>query len=606
MKTNLIFLLLCALSLQSLAQQSSTTVNDPRFKGLDTAFQHVLKTWHAAGFAVAVIEKNKVVYAKGFGYRDIAGKLPVTPNTLFAIGSCTKAFTATLIGKLQQDGKLDIDKPVNNYLPGLKFYNDAMTNTITLRDMMSHRTGLPRHDLSWYFFNTPSTDSLVQRVQYMEPTFGIRQKWQYNNFMFAAQGDVVQHLSGKSWQENIREKFFVPLGMSRSDLSIPELEKTDDVATGYGLKKDSIIKKLDYYHIDGMEPAGAINSSVNDMAKWVITWINNGKYEGKEIIPARFRDEAISSQSIVDGALPKKENPGIYFANYGFGWFLASYRGHYQVEHGGNIDGFSASTCFFPADSVGIVVLSNQDGSAVPGIVRSLISDRMLNLKYHDWNSDLKNTVDKGKKDAEKAEKSKTTITVKHSPATHALAEFAGIYKNPGYGTMKLYVRSDSLFVKTVTQTLWLRHNNYDVFDIFNSDPKEGIDTSDNSGPKIQFRLNLTGDVDGLESLFEAGLKPIVFTKEIEAKAVTAGELQKYTGDYGLAGLTVKVYVKDGKTLFVLVPGQPDYEMIPMGNDKFALKILSGYYLQFGPPGEAKITEATFIQPNGSFKAMRK
>jgi len=241
MKTNLIFLLLCALSLQSLAQQSSTTVNDPRFKGLDTAFQHVLKTWHAAGFAVAVIEKNKVVYAKGFGYRDIAGKLPVTPNTLFAIGSCTKAFTATLIGKLQQDGKLDIDKPVNNYLPGLKFYNDAMTNTITLRDMMSHRTGLPRHDLSWYFFNTPSTDSLVQRVQYMEPTFGIRQKWQYNNFMFAAQGDVVQHLSGKSWQENIREKFFVPLGMSRSDLSIPELEKTDDVATGYGLKKDAII-----------------------------------------------------------------------------------------------------------------------------------------------------------------------------------------------------------------------------------------------------------------------------------------------------------------------------------------------------------------------------
>ena len=292
-------------------------------------------------------KKTKWFYAKGFGYRDINNKLPVTTNTLFAIGSCTKAFTASLIGKLQQDGKLDLDKPVNNYLPELKFYNDAMNNTITLRDMMSHRTGLPRHDLSWYFFNSTSTDSLIMRIQYMEPTYGVRQKWQYNNFMFAAQGAVVAHLSGKSWEENIREKFFVPLGMTRSDLSIPELESAGDIATGYGLKKDTIIKKLDYYHINGMEPAGAINSNVTDMAKWVTAWINNGKYNGREIIPESYRNDAISSQSIITGALPNKEEPGIYFANYGFGWFLSSYNGHYRVEHGGNIDGFSASASFF-------------------------------------------------------------------------------------------------------------------------------------------------------------------------------------------------------------------------------------------------------------------
>ncbi len=604
MKTKLIILLLCAFSMQGMAQ-SSTTVEDARFKGLDTAFQRVLKTWHAAGFAVAVVEKNKIIYAKGFGYRNVGDKLPVTPNTLFAIGSCTKAFTATLIGKLQRDGKLDIDKPVNNYLPSLKFYNDVMTNTITLRDMMSHRTGLPRHDLSWYFFNTPSTDSLIMRIQYMEPTYGVRQKWQYNNFMFAAQGAVVQHLSGKSWEDNIGENFFVPLGMSRSDLSIPELEKSDDIATGYGVKKDSIIKKLDYYHIDGMEPAGAIKSSVNDMAKWVTAWINNGKYQGKEIIPESFRKEAISSQSVIDGALPGKEKPGIYFATYGFGWMLSSYDGHYQVEHGGNIDGFSASTCFFPSDSIGIIVLSNQNGSPVPTIARNLIADRMLNLKYHDWNSDLKSGVDKGKQAADKAKKEKVAST-KHNPATHSLADFAGSYKNPGYGAMKLFISNDSLLVKTVTHTLWLRHADYDIFEVFDKDLKEGIDTSEDAKLKIQFRMNLAGDIDGLEGLFEAGLKPIVFTKEIEAKKVTAAELEKYTGEYTLAGMTAKVYVKDGKTLYVLVPGQPDYEMVPMGNDKFAVKVLSGFYLQFGPPGSAKITEATFIQPNGIVKASRK
>jgi len=156
-------LLLAAISLQAVAQKSAD--NDARFKGLDTAFQHILKTWHAAGFAVVVIEKDKIVYAKGVGYRNLESKLPVTPNTLFAIGSCTKAFTATLIGKLQADNKVDIDKPITGYLPSLKFFNDAMNNNITLRDMMSHRTGLPRHDFSWYFANTPSLDSLMQRIQ---------------------------------------------------------------------------------------------------------------------------------------------------------------------------------------------------------------------------------------------------------------------------------------------------------------------------------------------------------------------------------------------------------------------------------------------------------
>jgi CubicO group peptidase (beta-lactamase class C family) len=592
--------LLCAFSLHGMAQ----TTTDKRFAGLDTAFARVLKTWHAAGFAVAVVEKNKVVYAQGFGYRDVKNKLPATPNTLFAIGSCSKAFTATLIGKLQQSGKLDIDKPVVNYLPELHFYNDAMNNTITLRDMMSHHTGLPRHDLSWYFFNNPSTDSLVMRIQYMEPTYGVRQKWQYNNFMFAAQGALIQHLSGKSWGDNVKENFFIPLGMTRSDVSIPEMEKTDDIAIGYGVKKDSIIKKLDYYHIDGMAPAGAINSSANDMARWVTAWINNGKYKGKGIIPESFRNQAISSQAVIDGALPGKENPDIYFANYGFGWMLASYKGHYRVEHGGNIDGFSASTCFFPSDSVGIVVLSNQDGSAVPAIVRNLIADRILGLKYHDWNGDLKHQADKGKLETDKAKKAKVA-TVKH-PATHPLGDFTGNYSNPGYGTMKLFVKHDSLFAKTTRQTLWLRHANYDIFDVFNKDPKDGIDTSQDSQLKLQFRMSLSGDIESLEGQLEGGLKPIVFTKGISAKAVSAAEMQKYVGEYVIGSVTAKVYIKDGKTLFLFVQGQPEYEMVPLGSDKFAVKILSGFYVQFGPPGAAKITEATFIQPNGSFKAAKK
>src|SRR6476620_2578823 len=142
-----------------------------RLASLDTAFERTLRTWKASGFAVAVVEKNKIIYAKGFGYRDYEKKLPVTPETLFPIGSCTKAFTASLIGMLEQEGKLDIDKPAHQYLPDLNFYSEQLTESVTLRDMMSHRTGLPRHDYSWYLFPTASRDSMFKRIQYQEPTF---------------------------------------------------------------------------------------------------------------------------------------------------------------------------------------------------------------------------------------------------------------------------------------------------------------------------------------------------------------------------------------------------------------------------------------------------
>jgi len=579
-------------------------INDPRFSDLDTAFQRVLNTWHAAGFAVAVVEKNKVVYAKGFGYRDLAGKLPVTPNTLFAIGSCTKAFTATLIGKLQQDGKLDIDKPVNNYLPSLKFFNDAMNNTITLRDMMSHRTGLPRHDMSWYIFNTLSKDSLIQRIQYLEPSYGVRQRWQYSNFMYTAQGVVIEKLTGMSWEENIKEHLFKPLGMTRSVLNIPDMLKMDDIAVGYGLKKDTIIKKLEYYHINGMAPAGSINSSVNDMAKWVSAWINNGKFEGKEIIPGNYRDQAISSQAIIDGALPSKEQPDVFFANYGFGWLLSSYKGHYRAEHGGGIDGFSANTSFFPADSVGIVILTNQDGSSVPSIVKNLLADKVLKLNYFDWNDYIKASADKKRLEEEKIKKEKA-LSLNHHAPTHPLADYVGDYYNPGYGTFKIRLVKDSLQAKTFNIGIWLRHNNYDIFDVFLIDPTDGIDTTQTAKFKIQFQMDLSGEINCFTENIEPSIKPVTFTKNVVAKPLTVKEMQKYIGDYELAGVTAKVYLKD-KTLYVYVPGQPEYETIPLGNDKFGIKLLSGYYVQFEPSGDEKITELTFIQPNGSYKAKKK
>lgn len=605
MKRFLFATLLIAAGLTSSAQRKTKQAPD-RFAGLDTAFERVLKDWHAAGFAVAVVEKDKIIYAKGFGYRDLENKIPVTPNTLFAIGSCTKAFTASMIGLLQKDGKLSIDKPVRNYLPELKFYNNEMNNSIILRDLMCHRTGLPRHDYSWYGFPSSSRDSLMKRIQYMEPSAGIREKWQYNNFMFLLQGMITEKITGKSWEENIRENIFKPLGMTVSNFSIDSLKKDTNIAIGYGLKKDSIIKKLDYYHIDAMGPAGSINSNVMEMANWVNTWIHNGKFEGKEIIPPAYATEAISSQMVIAPGLPTKEKADIQFATYGFGWMLASYKGHYRVEHGGNIDGFSASTCFFPTDSLGIIVLSNQNGSTVPSIVRNLIADRLLDLPYFDWNTDLKNAADKAKAAAKEAAKTKTDNRKENTTPTHPLQDYAGLYNNPAYGTFEISDNNDSLFARIGKDQLWLHHYHYDIFEPYDKDPDDGIDTSEKSGLRFQFEMNQAGDISEVEVALEPTLAPLKFTRKPKPKETTKEELQKYTGEYQISTATVKVYIKNDKTLFVMIPGQPEYELVPVEKDKFALKTLSGYFVQFDVSPTGETTALVFVQPNGNFKAVRK
>lgn len=440
----------------------------------------------------------------------------------------------------------------------------------------------------------------------MEPSAGIREKWQYNNFMFFLQGMIAEKITGKKWEDNIRENIFKPLGMSRTVFSVTDMAKSDDASLGYGLKKDSIIKKLDYYNIDAMGPAGSINSSVMEMANWVSTWINGGKFKGKEILPAAYVTDAMSSQMVVGAALPTKEKPDVQFATYGFGWMMASYKGHYRVEHGGNIDGFSASTCFFPSDSVGIVVLSNQNGSSVPSIVRNLIADRMLKLPYFDWSTDLKRAADKAKLAAKEAEKTKSSSRKTDTKPSHPLKDYEGLYSHPAYGTLEIMVAQDSLFAKVGKDIVWLNHYHYDIFEPYDKDPVEGIDTTDKSPQRFQFQMNEAGDINALSLALEATLAPLKFARAPKPKEITKEELQKYIGDYELGGVIVKAYIKSDKTLFVMIPGQPEYELVPIEKNKFSLKVLSSYSVLFDTNEKGETTGLTFIQPNGNFKAKKK
>lgn len=589
------------------AQKKGTPTD--RFAGLDTAFARVLKEQHAAGFAVAVVEKDKIVYAKGFGYRDHEKKLPVTPNTLFAIGSCTKAFTSSLMGVLQDKGKLSLNDVATKHLPTLKFYNNDMNRLITIRDMMTHRTGLPRHDYAWYLFKSGSRDSLLARIQYQEPSYGIREVYQYNNFMFLAQGMIAEKITGKSWEENIAENFFTPLGMTRSNFSIERMKTDSNASFGYTVKNDSILKKLDYYPINAMGPAGSINSSVNEMANWLIAWINGGKYNGKNVIPASYVSEAISSQMVAGAGIPGTQRPNIHISNYGLAWSISSYKGHYRVEHGGNIDGFSASTSFFPLDSIGIVVLTNQNASSVTATVRNLIADRLLKEPYFDWNTDMVKDI----RQAAALAKTNTSSSSEASNQKHGtkpslpLSGYEGIYTHPGYGSMELETRNDSLFMYLPeNEATWLKHYHYDVFEPFTVYDSTGVDTSGRSPMRFQFHLNEPGDVEALTLKLEPTLPALRFTRSLKPKSINTSEMKKYLGEYLLGAITIKVYAKQENILMVSIPGQPDYETVSVGNHTFTLKGINGYSVRFDVNEQNEVTQITFIQPNGNFPAKRK
>ena len=592
----------CALTAIS---QTKTKAPDyaKRLSGVEKELEKVLADQKVAGYSVAVVYKDKVIYSKGFGYRDVENKKPVTPNTLFAIGSATKAFTASILGQLEKEGKLKIDDQATKHLPALSFKYDYMNTGITIRDMMCHRTGLSRFDYSWYLFNTANRDSLLQRVKFMEPNVKLREKWQYNNFMFLAQGMIAEKITEKTWETNIKERFFVPLKMTHSNTDIFATQKDADAALPYTVDEKFEIKKVPYYNINGMGPAGSINSCANDMGNWVSTWIMGGKFNGTEIIPASYLRDASSSQMVVSGGQPGKY-ADIQFGNYGLGWFLKSYRGHYLVEHGGNIDGFSSSIGFYPSDSIGIVVLTNQNGSSATGTVRNIISDKLFGLEPIAWNADIKKALDEEQKKAKETPESADTLQVKNTHPSHPLADYAGLYGNPAYSEFMVTLKNDTLWTFIAGEKAWLKHYHYDVFEFKSADPKDDSEESDEARFLINFRTANNGKINSASMDLDEPEKSTVFDRQSIKVELSGDDLNKYVGEYDLEGLTVKIYLK-GTTLMVLVPGQPDYETVSVGNDTFDLAIAKGYSVKFTVEnGTAKAV--TFVQPNGNFTAKRK
>ena len=571
--------------------------------GFDDFMTQVLKDWKVPGVALGAVKDGKVILLKGYGYRDLEKQLPVTPNTLFAVGSITKSFTVTLLGMEMDEGKVDWDKPVRNYLPDFRMYDPVLTEQLLMRDLITHRSGLPRHDLVWYSSDFPRED-LLRRLQFLEPNKPLRSRFQYNNLMFMTAGYIAGQLNGKSWEDSVRERILVPLGMNGTTFSEKATQATPDFAQPYQKGNDvkSDVKRMPFDEqcpdTCALGPAGEINSSVADMSRYVLFHLNKGKVEGKTLLSENNATQMQTPQMVIPGAPDFKEQSE---NSYGMGFFISSYRGHKQVEHGGNIDGFSADMIFLPNDGIGVVVLTNLDETAVPYVVANNVLDRLLGMDQVPWSQRYLDQEMKAKESEQEAKNKNYTPHKTGTHPSHDLKEYTGDYGNPGYGVVSIAEDGDHFKMTLNRMTKRLEHLHYDVFQV----PDDPFDQF--AKLRVMFFSDANGDIASLSMPLETNVKDIVFARLPDKQLTERSFIAAFTGQYELPSSPTPftVSLRGEHTLIFSTPGSPDVELIPKRGTTFDLKDQSGVSLEFKRDEAGKVVEAA-LSDNGTTVVLKR
>ncbi len=569
---------------------------DPTLVGFEKFVDAELKKWNVPGIAITVVKDGKVIMKRGFGLRDIEKNLPMTQFTVQPIASVTKSFTVASLASLVRAGKLSWDRPVREYLHDFKMYNDYTTLNATPRDLLTHRTGLPRHDSSWYNA-TATREELYKRIQYLEPSAQLRATMQYNNFMYMTAGYMGGKVAGSDWESLVRTNIFAPLGMFNSTFSIDDMQKAQHVAKGYKWDEKEQPTEIPYRGITAMGPTGSINSNMEDMSRYLRLYLGRGEFEGKTILNAADIVEMTNPQMVMADARRYEE---IAATQYGMGFFLTHYRGERLVHHGGNMPGASSLLSFMPQKNIGVFTTANLSGSSLPSIVTYAIYDRLLGLKPVDWSGRFWDNKEKAKASEHSAKKQNLSPQKTGTKPAHALSAYAGRYHHPGYGTVQFSDSGAQLTGRLNDLSSPFAHYHYDVFVA----PNDKL--NDMANTKVQFITDLDGDVSAVHIGLEPSVKPIAFTRQPYAHFRDVKFLQKFAGEYQLGNTTIIIGLRDDAVLTLATPGQPTRELVGIRGQRFNVKTSNGFSIEFTSDKTGKIDQAAFYQPNGNFVATRK
>lgn len=563
---------------------------------LDPIIEKALIDYQVPGVAIGVVVDGHLVYSKGFGLRDREKNLPVTAQTIFPIGSCTKAFTAFTIGTLIDEGLLHWDTRIIDLCPEFRLHDQYATQNLTIRDLLTHRSGLPRHDFMWYNSNL-SRSEMMKRLKYLEPSCNIRERYQYNNIMYMAAGYAVELYTGISWESIVEDKIFKRLDMKNTTFNLSNALK-GEIASPYILHGTKV-EKMSYRDIGLIGPAGAMNSNVQDLAKWIQMNLENGIYNNTPLINPILLQEIHTPQIIVPGAPETKET--LHYA-YALGWGVVSYRGQYFLSHDGVSDGFTSTVGILPHQKVGVVILSNRNCNSLPRFLSLAIIDKVLELPHIDWLKDGLEGQNKSLSTEDEQLSTADQLQKKGTTPSHILSDYAGSFEHPGYGTIKIRLENNHLYMEHHNISSKLDHWHYDVFNISEENQHTFFSRC---GSKITFYGNVNGEIDQLAIPFEPNVPDIIFSRKREENESSINYLKKFCGLYEIYGYTVEVSIRN-QALCAIIPGQPMYELVPSLENEFFVKSLSGYNIRFVINSDGKVQEALFIQPYGAFTAKPK
>ena len=470
-----------------------------QLKYLDSYFEKSLKDWQIPGMAIAIVNADSLVFSKGYGYANIDKKTAVDGNTLFAVASNSKAFTATAIAQLVEQGKLQWDDKVIDYLPYFRMYDDYVTNHFTITDLLCHRSGLKTFsgDLLWYG-TTLSAEEIIKGQQYLKPTSEFRTTFGYSNIAFLAAGQIIEKVTGQTWQEYVQQQFLTPLHMDRTLTSTNQLQNTTNIATPYFFENAKNYP-LEWLNWDNIAPAGALISSVNDFAKWLQLNIYKGIINEKQYF---------SSASLTTLTTPhinftvRQNEQNINFSGYGLGWDVQDYEKTKIVSHGGGYDGMISKSFFIPELNIGVIILTN-NLNYLPSALTNKILDVLLtdSLDKTDWSAKYLEYREKqddiSKKEKQQLELERGAFGKNPLP----LSDFIGTYKDNMYGTVTVTEKNKTLhFTMDETPIFYADLTYWNPF-IFTF--RFPTNTSSLPTGKMQFTTNENNKIIGLKIVVE-------------------------------------------------------------------------------------------------------
>ena len=433
------------LAVFSLSHQASAQSKEP-YPGLEAYIANAAQTWGIPGVAVAIVRNDSVIYVKGFGRLSADSKTPVNERTLFEIGSSTKAFTATAVAMLVSEGKMRWDQRLTDFLPDFRMSDPVANTSATLRDALSHRTGIARGELVWLASGI-GRDEVLHRLRFLKPESLFRTQFSYQNMLFLAAGQAVGKAAGSTWDEVVRQRIFTPLGMTSSAPTYSGVTNPN-IARGHGIEHDTAFIKPPF-DADNIGPAGSILSNAVDMAQWLRFQLNDGQANGKRLLSSAAFRETHTSQIIVPvgslGGGGLDSVPTSHFSTYGFGWIIEDYRGNLVWQHGGNTEGMTAAVGMLPDKKFGVVVLSSMGQASLPGLLQRYIFDLELGVLKRDLSAEARTRFVAQRRRADSTAKVQEAKTNRNAQSPIPLSAFVGTFADSLYGTVNIVMKDGQL-----------------------------------------------------------------------------------------------------------------------------------------------------------------